>query len=107
MEKDRSIIELVAWLREQLGDTFTVTDHWEADLFAVGLSAHDDLAQLVYIGNFKRPAGTYTVALESAPPPGWDQPYREVGTFDSVNREQLLTIISQHLGITKSPAIRD
>ena len=47
-EKDEAIIAL-DWLQLRLGDQFTVTDHWEADLCAIGNSVPDDPAQLVYI----------------------------------------------------------
>jgi hypothetical protein len=39
MEKDATITELLDWLRERLGNEFSITDHWEADLCAIGISA--------------------------------------------------------------------
>jgi len=101
MEKDATIIELLSWLRPRLGNKFAVTDHWEADLFAVGISAPDDPAQLVYIVSWGRPAGHYGVELESAPLPGSDAPYQAVGKVKAVSREGLLRIIENHLRISQ------
>ena len=55
MQKDTIITELLNWLRERLGNTFTVTDYWEADLCAIGISAPGDPAQ-------------FSVHLELGPP---------------------------------------
>jgi hypothetical protein len=102
MEKDQAIIELLDWLQQRLGDQFTVTDHWEALLCAIGISASDDPAQLVYIQVMDAIAGRFAVELESEPSPGSDLLYRTIGKFDSVTREDLLGIITKHLGI-RSP----
>jgi hypothetical protein len=101
LEKDATITELLDWLRERLGNTFTVTDHWEADLCAIGISAPNDPAQLAYILSWGRPAGFYAVELESAPRNDSEMPYRDIGKFDSVSREELLGIIAKHLGISR------
>jgi hypothetical protein len=54
--KNATITELLSWLRQRLGNRFVVTDYWDADLSAVGISAPDDPAQLVYISSWGRPA---------------------------------------------------
>jgi hypothetical protein len=100
MEKDTTVTELLTWLRQRLGNKFVVTDHWNADLCAVGISAPDDPAQLVYILSWGRPAGCYGVELESAPPPGSDEAYQTVGKFQAVTREELLRIIEDHLRLS-------
>ncbi len=100
MEKDISIIELLDWLRERLGNTFNVTDYWEADLCATGISAPDEPAQLVYV-SCGGPGTHFSVQLESAPKPGSEIPYQTVGKFDSVSREELLGIVIKHLRILK------
>jgi hypothetical protein len=99
MEKDATVMELLDWLRERLGNAFTVTDNWEPDLCAIGISAPDDPAQLVYILTWGRPAGRYAVELETAPPEGSDLPFQTVGRFDLISREELLGIVTKHLGI--------
>ena len=100
MEKDATITELLSWLRQQLGDKFVVNEHWEADLCAVGISAPNDPAQLVYILSWGRPAGHYDVELESAPLPRSDAPYQAVGKFQAVPREEVLPIIEGHLRLS-------
>jgi hypothetical protein len=99
MEKDATIAELLSWLRQRLGNKLVVTDHWDADLCAVGISAPDESAQLVYISSWGRPVGHYGVELESAPLPGSDAPYQTVGQFQAVTREDLLQIVEDHLRI--------
>jgi len=100
MEKDTTITELLSWLRKRLGNKFVVTNHWDADLCAVGISAHNDPAQLVYILSWGRPPGHYGVELESAPLPGSAAPYQTVGKFQAVPREELLRIILDHLRLS-------
>ena len=57
MEKDATVTELLSWLRQRLGNKFVVTDHWDADLCAVGISAPNDPAQLVYISELGAASG--------------------------------------------------
>ena len=90
MEKDAAIIELLQWLRQQLGNSFMITDHWEGDLSAVGISSPDDPSQLVYMLSFGRPAGRYAVELESVPVAGSDLPFRSIAKFDLVSRKETL-----------------
>ncbi len=100
MEKDSKITELLQWLRQQLGDSFVVTDHWDGDLCAVGISSPSDPSQLVYVLSFGRPPGRYAVELESAPVAGSD--FRSVvGKFDLLSREELLAKVKEHLQISK------
>jgi hypothetical protein len=99
MEKDPEIIELLEWLRDRLADSFAVSDHWEADPCAIGLSSPEDASQLVYISNSGTPSESYAVELESAPAPDSDLPYRTVGRFDLVSRQELLGILTAHLKI--------
>jgi|SRR5580700_4002603 hypothetical protein len=99
MEKGQAIIEVLDWLQHRLGDRFTVTDHWEADLCAIGISAPDDPARLVYILVIDAIAGRFAVELESEPSSGSGLPYRTISKMDSVTREDLLGIITKHLRI--------
>jgi len=100
MQKDATIIELLDWLRERLGDAFAINDHWEGNLCAIGISAPGNPAQLVYISTWRRPSGYYAVELESAPPPDSEMPYEEIGEFDFVSRDELLGIVKTHLRIS-------
>ena len=101
MEKDSEITDLLQWLRQKLGDSFIVVDHWEGDLCAIGLSSPNDPSQLVYVLTFERPPGRYAVELESPPVAGSDLPYRSVGKFDFLSREELLVIVKDHIQISK------
>jgi hypothetical protein len=101
MEKDATITELLDWLRERLGNAFAITDHWEADRCAIGISAPADPAQLVYILTWGRPSGYCAVELEAAPPPGSEMPYEDIGKFDLVSRDELLGIVRKHLRISQ------
>jgi hypothetical protein len=101
MQKDATIIEVLSWLRERLGSAFAITDHWEIDLCAIGISAPADPAQLVYISTWRRPSGYYKVELESASPPGSEMPHEDNGKFDLVSRDELLGIVKTHLRISR------
>lgn len=97
--KDDEIRDLLTWLRNRLGQSFVVTDHWEADRSAIGVTAPDDPTQLVYISSCSRPAGTYFVELEAAPATGSEFPYTMVGRFNAIDREQLLRVVGEHLHV--------
>lgn len=101
MEKDATITELLDYLRERLGNAFAISDRWEADLCAIGISAPTDAAQLVYILTWGRPSGYYAVVLETAPPTGSELPYEDIGEFDLVSRDELLGIVKKHLRISQ------
>jgi hypothetical protein len=94
--KDREIREVLSWLRDRVGP-FLVIDRWDADLCAVGVAAIHDPQQLVYSSSWNRPTERYFVELETAPLPGSEMPYTSVAKFDTVDREELATLIAQHL----------
>jgi hypothetical protein len=95
--KDAEIREVLSWLRDRLGPTFLVIDHWDGDLCATGVAAMHDPQQLVYISSWNRPSGHYFVELETAPAPGSELPYASVSKFDSVDRDELARLVAQHL----------
>jgi hypothetical protein len=103
MKKDSTITELLDWLREKLADGFTVTDHWEADRCAIGIAAPDDPEQLAYISSNNKLASRYYVKLESSALNHQANP--PITTFDSVNRDELLKIVTKHLGISKKQGL--
>jgi hypothetical protein len=97
VKKDARIEELLAWLREKLGDRFRVTDHWDADSEAVGISTSDAPWRLVYIRVHGRPAGLYDVRPE---PPDLSRPDPSSPSQSAqlpVTREELLDIAVRHL----------
>lgn len=60
MNKDPSIVKLVADLRSVLGATaFEILDNWDADLCAIGLFASRDLNRVVYVSSFGKAEGFF------------------------------------------------
>jgi hypothetical protein len=57
-------VELLSWLRGQLSDRFVVTDHWEADLCAIGLSGIERPMALAYVSTYGRAEGKYFLDVE-------------------------------------------
>ena len=94
--KDPEIRGVLSWLRDRVGP-FLIIDHWDADLCAVGVTAIHDPQQLVYISSWNQPTGRYFVELETAPLPGSELPYASVAKFDTVDREELASLVAQHL----------
>jgi hypothetical protein len=86
-------------LRERTGDAFQIVDHWEADRRAIGLAACDDASQLAHVLSLG--LGHFHVSLETAPLQGSSLLYEEIGRYDAINREQILAILTQHLGLAE------
>jgi hypothetical protein len=89
LRKAARIEELLAWLQVQLGDELVITDHWKADLTAIGVSATDDPSQLAHLWVHGLPVGRYRIELEFADPAQPDPGHREFG--------ELLNIRARHL----------
>jgi hypothetical protein len=98
MDKDQSIIEVLARLQERLGaDAFQIIDHSEgADLVSTGVAHPADPQWLVYISTWKSPGGRYSIELELPPAPDDDFPYVSGGWFHNLDFEQLLEHIKEH-----------
>jgi hypothetical protein len=64
LRKDPIIVELLSWLRGQLGDRFVVTDHSEADLCAIAISGIQKPTALAYVSTYGRAEGKYFLDLE-------------------------------------------
>ncbi len=96
MDKDVPILELLTWLRERTGDAFQIVDHWEADRRAIGLAACANASQIAYVLSLG--LGLFRVSLETAPLQGSSLPYEEIARYDAMSREQVLAILTQHLG---------
>lgn len=97
--KHSSIQHVVAKLREELGHiSFEIVDHWEADLYAIGLARPDNSHVLVYISTFHLPEGEYFVSIELPPEEGDDIPYQPSGEFHNVDFRGLVGLIKRHLG---------
>jgi hypothetical protein len=101
LRKDPSIVELLSWLRGQLGDQFVVTDHWEADLYAIGISGIEKPTALAYVSTYGRAEGKYFLDLEivhASQPAG---PGQAIEQYESITRDELLSALSRHFGIPR------
>ncbi len=95
--KDKSITDVVRWLEENLGCDLLAVDHWDADLFAIGIAPVERPRRVVYISKFGCSPDRYFAELEDTPPEGSDLPYACLGRRAEVNREALLGIVREHL----------
>ena len=98
-EKDGSIGQLLARLRERLGSgSFLVVDHWPHDTRAVGIARPDNLEVLAYISTEEADPERYFVSLELPPRGEWaDAPYSPAGDQNVRGFEELATMLERHL----------
>jgi hypothetical protein len=104
MNKNPALIQTVAELRRRLGhNAFKITDHWDADLFAIGLSSPTDDLKLIYI-QLKTKWDDRTERLEPIDDSFWvsleDASTNEQTSckeFDNVSFEKLVVIAQRHL----------
>lgn len=107
LDKDPSIIAVLDRLRAHLGpNVFVLADHWEPDLFAVGIASPRDAGVLAYISTYREPAGRFGYELELFPS-GDDSPYRVVGRGSGVPFEELAAAVAGHLNRTDPGAAPD
>ena len=104
LQKDESIVRLLAALKERLGvGAFDVVDHWDEDLCAIGIARRDNHGILAYISTFGQAEGTYFVSLEMPPRPPdkqWaNHPYTPAGECEARSFDQLVEIIQKHLSL--------
>jgi hypothetical protein len=96
--KDPSIPNVLKRLRVRLGsDAFVLSDHWEPDLFAVGIASPRNLGVLVYISTYREPAGLFEYELELPPSPGDGAQYKVAGRASGVSFEELASVVAAHL----------
>jgi hypothetical protein len=99
LRKHGSIWKFLGQLSKRLdSEQFRVIDHWDSDLYAIGVAAISDLGRLVYVCTFARPPGTYTYECEI--PAGHDAApiTTERGLAGSL--DEIAAIIRRHLGIS-------
>jgi hypothetical protein len=90
LNKDQTIHDLLAKLRERFGkDAFDVVDHWETDLFAVGIARRDNNGVLAYVSTCGIQNGGYYLELELPPGTADDMPYQFAGRQDGIDLERL------------------
>ena len=92
LRKDTSIWSLIAQLAVNLGgESFQLVDHWDADLFAIGIASIKDARRLVYVSTFNKASGTFAYDCEE--PDGGSVQKNEHADF-----VELLQIVKRHLG---------
>ena len=98
LDKDPAIFDVLDRLRLRLGsDCFVVTDHWEPDLCAVGISSPSNPGVLVYISTYNESPNRYGYELETPPPAGSDALYEVAGRGSDISFEELANVVADHL----------
>jgi hypothetical protein len=75
---------------------FDIVDHWEGDLFAVGIARPDNHAVLVYISTYNKVGEGCSVSLELPPTSGIDFPYTKASDHNVTSFDQLVQIVQHH-----------
>ena len=97
LTKDASIWRLLGELADRLdAHGFQVVDHWDADLFSIGIARVDAPERLVYVSTYRQPAGRYAYECEE---PDGEQEYEVTGRADGVILDHLVEIIRAHLSL--------
>jgi hypothetical protein len=95
LAKDQEILDLLAKLSlSERG--WTVADHWEADLCAVGVALAEDPRRLVYISTYDMEPGRYNYECE-APNETIPDDYTTTETGENVDFDTLLAVMQRHL----------
>jgi hypothetical protein len=101
LTKDASIWQLVGALAGRLdAHQFQIIDHWDADLFAIGIARADEPARLVYVSTYQQPPEHYAFECEE---PHREQEYGVGKRADKVTFDQLVDVIRRHLSMAGSP----
>ncbi len=93
--KDASIEALITRL-DLPTRAWIVVDHWQGDLFAVGIASRRDPARLVYVSTFGKPTGLFEYECESRPSTA-DEAYRVAHEGEDVDFDALFAVMSSHL----------
>lgn len=101
-EKDTSVLQTVEALCRQFGDRIRFVDYWDADLTALGVEKAGSPGWLVYFSTCGCEPGRYYVDLELPPAEGSDLPYEQGESFQDVDFDTLVSIVSQRLGLPLS-----
>ena len=98
LNKHESILAFLARLSSELeGIAWTVVDHWEGDLHAIGVARAGEPGVLAYVSTWRQPPGRYFCSLELPPAPGDDAPYRPAGEKEGVGFPEVLRLLREHL----------
>jgi hypothetical protein len=93
--KDSSIRELLDLLApERRG--WTVVDHWEADLCAIGFASSSVPRRLVYVSTYDKVRGRYDYECEAAAGAA-PEDYVTTETGKDVELSSLIVVLERHL----------
>jgi hypothetical protein len=97
-QKTEQIKRLTDYFVNKYGSTnIIVTDYWEGDNTAIGLS--DTTKKFtVYISHFDKPDNKFFVSLEN--PSFNEHPYTPGGDFDNLSLDEVENILIKHLKIS-------
>jgi hypothetical protein len=93
--RDASIDALVARLGLPARG-WVVVDHWEGDLYAIGIASAQEPARLVYVSTFGNLNETFDYECE-LPPTSSEELYRVAREGKGVSFEELLKVMVSHL----------
>ena len=97
INKDRSITDLLSKL-SYASRGWTLVDHWEADLFAIGLASDRMPGRLVYVSTYLKEPGRYFFECECVPPGAEATHYETSETGDNVDATSLQRVLCEWLG---------
>lgn len=99
VRKDTTIWEVIAQLASVFdGDRFQLVDHWDADLFAVGVASVKDERRLVYVSTYRKRRGMFDYDCEEADIHGES---RSVLRSKDVKIDELVRVVGDHLRIAR------
>jgi hypothetical protein len=97
--KDASVLDCLTQLERAMGSgAFRVVDHWDADLFAVGVATPGDVERLVYVCTWQKEAGRYYYECESPRVHASENEpnYAVAEKADDVDFDTLLAAVRRH-----------
>ena len=103
LEKDASLLAVLAQLRRDLGDAFfVVVDDWEADLCAIGIAGPTNPRVSAYLSTWQQPPDRYYLELELRGESDSNTDYHVAGRWESIGYSELQERIAQHLALPKA-----
>ncbi len=96
--KDRTVWDFLERLARNLDShSYSVVDHWDADLCAIGIGRRDCPEILVYVSTHGEDVGRYTCACELPEDDGGSPEECEI--LEHIDFDTLLSVIRGHLGL--------
>lgn len=95
MKKDQTVKSLIEHL-DLPRRGWTVVDHWEADLCAIGVASLRNTRRLVYVSTFGTEDGRFDYQCEVASGASVDE-YRITRSGNNVSLRELIEVMEEHL----------